>query len=166
MIDWFVLFTPFILLAIFLLFVFVGCDVVSGLSEFEIGVYVSFSYDPGLGTGDSLGPAIHRFLAEISFKNEIIGTVERTYLPFEGEDPPPPALNHEKGESTPLPTSVGLNETGAMICTCHIWKQSAPGVEGDQVVPSPSSEKMKTMGGTPSFTLQRDPDPSADFRVI
>ncbi len=37
MIDLFVLFTPFILLAIFLLFAFVGCAAVSGLDDYEIG---------------------------------------------------------------------------------------------------------------------------------
>lgn len=35
--DWYVLLTPLLLLPIFLLFVFVGCQYISGVNEYEVG---------------------------------------------------------------------------------------------------------------------------------
>ncbi len=48
MIDWLVLLTPLILLAIFLLFVFLGCESIGGTSDLTIVLPVKFTYVGGL----------------------------------------------------------------------------------------------------------------------
>lgn len=161
MIDWFVLLTPLLLLPIFLLFVFVGCQQILGIEE---GVYVppeeemetppvTFEYAPGLPGQPPMGKNV--VIVRWRFTEE---------LEYPSGDDFPMSFNlgwHTRAgpQATPiLPGgelvdhgSIGEPTGGSFTCQCAVWISN--GMTPDIVL---TSTKSPGEEGFPTFYLSED----------
>ena len=158
MIDLFVLFTPFILLAIFLLFVFVGCAALSGLSDYEIaGFKLKFRYEQDLhvdvqsiswmyeknlvldGDGEIGGPPVPGGPCD--------GWFEVSQL-----DPNLPLLDPNGGEHE----CGDLEGSGVVNCICEITLTPPPGqAAADPIVKEITKPTSMLTGSGLLFELKR-----------
>ncbi len=165
MIDLFVILIPLVLLPILLLFVFVGCDIVTGLDEFTVSAPIFFSYDGGLDSGNDPASDLQSFLVEFwfqdEFQDELIGQVQR--INYEFQEPNDPTRIIETGHDNIPGAWIGLPKDGYIICTLYGTLQSDQDLPSD---PDPTKKKKEKDENPPSFKLERDPDPNNLFRIV
>ncbi len=150
MIDWLVLLTPFILLAIFLLFVFVGCAEIGGLSKLHRVVVVEFTYVGGLQ--DNVLSIDWTFDIKLTYESGgvITGTIGGGPS---GPDPceGPFSVNEIKSEGETIvgcDIGIGPPSGGSVVCQCSVTVNQPP-------QPDPI-KKERSLAEEFSFTLALD----------
>ncbi len=148
MIDWFVLLTPQILLVIFLLFVFVGCEAIGGASDLYLVSPVKFTYVGGLQ--DNVLSIDWTFDTKVTYESSglVTGTIggPPAIGPCEGQF----SVNEIKsGGETILCCNINNASGGSVVCECSVTVNQPPH-------PEPLEQEKGLAGLGFEFTLALD----------